>query len=230
MNLVNGTNVMLYYHDEGTNTDIPFACAKNCAMSINPSFRDVTSATSAFAKQVIPDIYEWSVSIDGLVTLSNYGYLFLTDLITSRLSILIKFVVDNGPDGLVIYSGQAYPGQFTLTGNYNEAAMYQVTMMGTGAYNSTGTTITPSGVVIEGGTVTRFEYTVPSDGATITIAATIGASAITVFARGTAGEPTIKYTGSPTGDEIKFTTGTGTFEAASDTPFLAGEKISGSFN
>ena len=230
MNLVDGTDVMLYYHDEGTGDDIPFACAKNCAMSINPSFREVTSASSAFFKQIIPDIAEWSVSIDGLVTLSNYGYLFLTDLITARTSILIKFVVDNGPDGLVIYSGQAYPGQFTITGNYNEAAMYQVTMMGTGAYSSTGTTITPTGVVIVGGTVTRFEYTVPADSTTIVISATIGASAIIAFDRGASNSPVIKYTGSPTGDEIKFTTGTGTFEAASDTPFLAGEKISGSFN
>jgi len=229
MNVVNGTNVMLYYHDAENNKDIPFACAKNCAFTINPTFRDVTSAASAFFKQVIPDIAEWSISIDGLVTLSNYSYLFLTDLQQARTSILIKFVVDNGPDGLVIYSGMAYPGPFTLTGNYNDAAMYNVTMVGTGAYSSTGTTVTPTGVVISGGTVTRFEYTVPADSATITIAATIGASAIIAFDRGTANSPTIKYTGSATGDEVVFNTGGGTFTVATDTPFLAGEKISGSF-
>lgn len=224
---VNGTDIMLYYHDVATDTDIPFACAKTSFFEISPTFKNVTDYASAFFIKQKPDIASWQMGVSGLVILSNYSYLFISDLITARTSILVKYVIDNGADGLVIYAGSCYPAQLRIDGNYNEAAIYTCTLVGTGAFNSTGTTVTPIGVVITGGTVTRFEYTVPADGVTITIGATIGASVITVFARGTAGEPTIIYTGSPTGDEVKFTSSTGVFEVGIDTPFLAGEKIWG---
>ncbi len=225
--IVTGQDVQLYYHDSDTDTDIVFACARGCVMNINPNFKNVTDYASAFAVKNKRDSYSWGVSIDGLLTLENYSYLFLTDLIQSRESILIKFVVDNGAGGLVIYSGLVFPGPFTATGNHGEVATYSVQLVGTGPYNSTGTQVTPTGILVEGGSVTRFEYTVPVEGTSITVPGLIGASAITVFARGTAGEPTIIYAGTPAGDEIKFTTSTGSFTSGNDTPFLAGEKIWG---
>ena len=226
---VNGTNMMLYYHDVDTDTDIPFACARECAMTITPTFKDVTDYTSAFFKKVKPDIAEWGITVNGLIILSNYSYLFMTDLQLARTSILVKFVVDNGADGLVIYAGSVYMGQITLTGNYNSEGVYSAQLVGTGAWNSTGTQVTPTGIVVQGGTVTRFEATKSGTGTTIVISATIGASVITVFARGTAGTPKIIYTGSPTGDQILFTTSTGTFTAPSDNPFLDTEELWGNF-
>ena len=228
-NAVNGTNMMLYYHRVSDNTDIAFACAKNCQMTITPTFKEVTDYASAFFKKVKPDIAEWSISVDGLVILSNYSYLFMTDLQQARASILVKFVIDNGSDGLVIYAGSVYMGPITLSGNYNEAGMYSAQLIGTGAYNSTGTQVTPGGVVISGGSVTRFEFTVVTAGTTVVIASTIGASVITIFGRSGVDTPQIIYTGSPTGSQVKFTSSTGTFEAPADNPWLVGEQLYGNF-
>lgn len=228
-NPVKGKDMMLYYHDVATNTDIPFACSKNCTMNITPTFKDVTDYTSAFFKKVKPDIAEWSISVDGLIILSNYSYLFMTDLQLSRASILVKFVVDNGADGLVIYAGSVYMGPINLTGNFNEAGMYSVQLVGTGAYNSTGTQVTPTGVLIQGGVPTRFEGTSASESTTLVIASTIGASFILEFNRGGSNATQIIYSGTPTGQQIKFDTTTGTFSTATDNPFAAGEEISGDF-
>jgi hypothetical protein len=226
---VNGTNVMLYYHRVSDDTDVPFACARQCVLNITPSFTNVTNQSSAWYKEVKRDISEWGVSVDGLTILSNYSYLFLTDLEQARTTILIKFVVDNGADGLVIYAGNVYPGPFTLTGNYNEASVYSVQLVGTGAYNSTGTSVTPGGVVIEGGSVTRFEATVVTSGLTFVISATIGANVITQFDRGGSNVTKIIYSGSPVGNEVKFDTVTGTFTVAVGNEWVASEEVSGNF-
>lgn len=227
--VVTGNNMNLYYHRVSDNTDILFACARNCQMVITQTFKDVTNYTSAFYKQVKPDIAEWSVSGEGLVVLSNYSYLDITTLQQNRSSILIKFVVDNGSGGLVIYSGSVYIGNITLVGNYNSQGVYSFQLVGSGPWNSTGTQVTPTGITVQGGTVTRFEAIKSGDGTTIVIPATIGASVITVFARGTAGTPRIIYTGAPTGDQILFTTSNGTFTTASDNPFLDTEELWGNF-
>ncbi len=227
--IVTGQDVQLYYHDVDTDTDIVFACARSCTMNINPNFKNVTDYASAWYQKVKRDLTTWGVNIEGLLTLENYSYLFLSNLEASRETILIKFVVDNGAGGLVIYSGLVYPGPMGFTANNNEIGTYSVQLIGTGPYSSTGTQVTPTGILVEGGSVARFEYTVPVDGTSITVPGLIGASVITIFARGTAGEPTIIYAGTPAGDEIKFTTSTGSFTSGNDTPFLAGEKIWGNY-
>ena len=221
-----GTNMMLYYHDTGTDTDIPFACAKNCVFSISPTFKDVTDYTSAFYKKVKPDIAEWGISGDGLVILSNYSYLYLTTLQQARTSILVKFVIDNGTDGLVIYAGNVYVGQIQITGIFNDAGMYSFQLVGTGAWNSTGTQVTPTGIVVEGGSVTRFEYTVSAGGTVITISSTIGASTIVQLDRGGSNVVELIFTGSPTGNQVLWNPA-GTFTVAAGNEWLAGEQLSG---
>lgn len=227
-NPVLGTNMMLYYHDVDTDTDIPFACAKNCVFSITPSFKDVTDYQSAFYKKVKPDIAEWGISGDGLVILSNYSYLYLTTLQQSRASIIVKFVIDNGTDGLVIYAGSVYIGQIQITGNYNEQGMYSFNLIGTGPWNSTGTQVTPTGIVVEGGSVTRFEYTVNSTGTVITISATIGANTIVQLDRGGSNVVELIFAGTPTGNQVLWTSD-GKFTVATGNEWLASEQLSGLF-
>ena len=50
MNNVAGKNIMLYYHNPITNTDIPFACSTNCTFSVQVGQKEVTSQTSACYK------------------------------------------------------------------------------------------------------------------------------------------------------------------------------------
>ena len=225
---VDGTKVMLYFHDSDTDTDIPFACGQTSYFKIDPSFKDVTDYQSAFYGKRKPDISWWEMGIQGLVILSNYSYLFITNLIASRASMLAKFVVDNGADGLVIYSGNCYPSAFNLTGNYNEAAVYTTTLLGSGAWNSTGTQVTPGGIVVEGGSVTRYEYTVSASSLVITVNATIGANTIVELNRGGSNVTEMIFTGSPTGNQVLWKPD-GTFTVASGNDWLIGEELSGSY-
>ena len=77
MNPVLGTNMVLYYHDTVTNTDIPFACSTSCAFDVQVDQKEVTSQTSAWYREYKNDTATWTVNCDGLVTLNGYGYLFL---------------------------------------------------------------------------------------------------------------------------------------------------------
>ena len=56
MNNVAGKNIMLYYHNPITNTDIPFACSTNCTFSVQVGQKEVTSQTSAWYKEFKNDI------------------------------------------------------------------------------------------------------------------------------------------------------------------------------
>lgn len=224
-----GNDVVLYKHNVTENTDVPFACAAECSMTITPSFKDVTDYASAFFKKTKPDIAEWSVSIQGLIILSNYSFLFLTSLQLSRESILMKFVVDCGADGLVIYAGNCYVGTIQLAGNFNEVATYTAQLVGTGAYNSTGTQVTPTGILVSGATPTRFQGAAVSDSVDLVVTSTIGASRILEFNRGGSNTTQIIYSGTPVNNQIKFTTATGTFTASADNPFVATEEVSGDF-
>lgn len=224
---VNGTNIMLYYHDVDTDTDIPFACARTSSFEIQQTFKNVTSYTSAFFTQIKPDVCSWNMGVEGLTILSNYSYLFISDLILARTPILVKYVIDNGTDGLVIYAGSCYPNGLRVTGNYNEASVYSTTLLGTGAFNSTGTQVTPGGIVVEGGATLRYEKTVASENVTISVSELVGVAQVLTVDRGAANVTQIIYTGSPTGGQILVNLSAGTLTASADNPFLAGEEISG---
>ena len=160
-----GKNIMLYKHYEPSETypegaDVPFACSTNATFSVNVDQKEVTSQSSAWYREYKNDIATWQISCDGLVTLDNYGYLFLLQQQQNRETIQIKFVVDNGVDGLVIISGSCNLTSLSINGPYKDISTYSVTLQGTGAYGTTGTTVTPSGtVIVAGGVVYDKQYT-----------------------------------------------------------------------
>lgn len=73
----------------------------------------------------------------------------------------------------------------------------------------------------------RFEHTVLSEGTSVIVTDLIGVSKVLSIARKTQETPEIKYLGSPTNGQIKVNLATGELEVNSDTPFFAGEKLSG---
>ena len=158
MNNVTGKNIMLYYHNPITNTDIPFACSTNCAFSVQVGQKEVTSQSSAWYREYKNDIASWTISCDGLVTLQNYGYLYLLQLQQSRASIQVKFVIDNGTLGLVVISGTCNLTSLQINCPWKEIATYSVSLQGTGAYGTSGTSVTPSGTVVVSGSVYTKQY------------------------------------------------------------------------
>ena len=211
---VQGKNIMLYYHEPASETyptgrDIAFACSTNCSFSVNVDQKEVTSQTSAWYREFKNDIANWSISCDGLVTLTGYGYLFLLQQQQNRTQILIKFVIDNGVDGLVIISGNCNLTSLQINAPYKEIGTYSVSLQGSGAYGTTGTTINPSGVVIiAGGQVYMKQYTAAGGESTITWSDMIGKICLGVT-RGGVEVRTILTSGVPTGENVTFNSTTG---------------------
>jgi predicted secreted protein len=160
--------------------DTPFACSTNCTYSVQVAQKDVTSQTSAWYKEYKNDIATWNITCDGLITLNNYGYLFLLQLQQSRASIFVKFVIDNGTFGLVIISGTCNMTSLQINGPYKDIATYAVSLQGTGAYGLTGTTINSNGIITLGGSVTNKQYTAAGGETTISWTDMIGKTCIYV--------------------------------------------------
>ena len=206
---VTGKNIMLYKYDEATETDIPFACSTNCSFSVNVDQKEVTSQSSAWYREFKNDVASWTITCDGLITLDNYGYLFLLELQQSRESILVKFVIDNGVDGLVIISGNCNLTSLTINAPYKDIATYSVSLQGSGAYTTSGTSINQNGViVIANGQVYMKQATAAGGETTITWADMIGKTCLG-FTRGGVEVREILTTGTPTNDQIKFNSASG---------------------
>ena len=207
MNNVTGKNIMLYYHDSVTNTDIPFACSTNCTFSVQVGQKEVTSQTSAWYREYKNDTASWSISCDGLVTLQNYGYLYLLQLQQSRASIQVKFVIDNGTLGLVVISGTCNLTSLQINGPWKDIATYSVSLPGTGAYGTSGTTVTPSGTVVVSGSVFTKQYVASGGETTITWSDMIGKTCLYVSRGGVDVREIVSTT--PTGEQVKWNSGTG---------------------
>jgi predicted secreted protein len=229
MAAVIGNNVMLYWHrtDVDPEVDVAFACSTNCTFNVSVEQREVTSQSSAWFRQFKNDIASWSVTCDGLITLSGFSYLFMLDKQITREPIEIKFVVDNGVDGLTIINGICNITSLAINAPQKDVATYNISLQGSGAYNTTGTEVDPSGVIIVGANPVKTKgYTASGGETSITFADTIGYACLYV-SRGGVDAQNILTSGVPTGDDVKFVSATGvlTFGRA----LAAGEYIRGLF-
>jgi hypothetical protein len=209
-----GKNIMLYYHEPPSEAypegrDIAFACSTNCSFSVDVEQKEVTSQTSAWYREFKNDVASWSISCEGLITLNGYGYLFLLEQQQNRTQIEVKFVIDNGVDGLVIISGNCNLTSLQINGPYKDIATYSVSLQGSGAYGLTGTTINPEGVVIIGGGAVYTKGTTAAGGeTTITYSDMIGKSCLYV-SRGGIDVQGILSSGTPVDEQVKWVSSTG---------------------
>ena len=193
---------------------VPFGAATNCSFEVSVDQKEVTSASSAWFKEYKNDVASWSINADGFVALSDYSYLFLANLQLTRQPILIKFQVDNdngdgsGTLGYSIFTGTANLSSLSLSAGVEAASTYSVSLQGSGAYTITGTQVTPAGVVIETSNVIMYQYTATGGETTVTFAAAIGGTCLSVT-RGGIEVRTIQTTGAPTGDNVTFNASTG---------------------
>lgn len=193
---------------------VPFGAATNCSFEVSVDQKEVTSQSSAWFKEYKNDVASWSINADGFVALSDYSYLFLANLQLTRQPILIKFQVDNdngdgsGTLGYSIFTGTANLSSLSLSAGVEAASTYSVSLQGSGAYTITGTQVTPGGVVIETSNVIMYQYTATGGETTVTFAAAIGGTCLSVT-RGGMEVRTILTTGTPTGDDVRFNSSTG---------------------
>jgi len=212
-NNIQGKNIMLYYHEAPSEEypegrDIPFACSTNCTFNVQVGQKEVTSQSSAWYSEYRIDVASWSISCDGLVTLNGYGYLNFLNIQQNRTPIQIKFVIDNGADGLVIISGTCNLSNFQMNAPFKDIATYSVSLQGTGAYGTTGTSVNPSGtVIVAGGVVTDKQYTAAGAETTITWSDMIGKTCLYV-SRGGVDVRDIVASGA-TGEQVAWNSTTG---------------------
>lgn len=211
---VQGKNIMLYKHyapseEYPLGRDVAFACSTNCSFSVQVDQKEVTSQTSAWYREYKNDIANWSITCDGIITLDGYGYLDFLDIQQNRTPISIKFVIDNGIDNLVIISGTCNLSSFQINAPYKEIATYSVSLQGSGAYGTTGTSVTPEGtVIVAGGQIYSKGYTASGGEISITWTDMIGKSCLYV-SRGGIDVQNIISTGIPIDEEVKWVSSTG---------------------
>lgn len=212
---VQGNNIILYYFEPASVTypsgrDIAFSCSTNCTFSVSVDQKEVTSQTSAWYREFKNDTASWTVTCDGLITLDGYGYLFLLQQQQARTTILVKFVIDNGVDGLVVISGDSNLTSLQINAPYKDIATYSVSLQGTGAYATTGTEINPEGVVIvAGGAVYTKGFTAAGGETTKVYTDMIGKVCLYV-SRGGIDVQDILVTGTPVDEQVKWNSTTGT--------------------
>ena len=229
MAAVIGQNIMLYWHrtDVDPEVDVAFACSTNCTFNVSVDQKEVTSYSSAWFREYKNDVATWSVTCDGLITLTGFSYLFMLDKQLTRTPIEIKFVVDNGVDGLTIINGTCNISSLAINAPYKDVATYNVSLQGTGAYNTTGTEVNPEGVIIVGSNPVKTKgYTASGGETSITFADTIGYACLYV-SRGGVDAQNILTSAAPTGDDVRFVSATGVLTFGR--PLAAGEYIRGLF-
>jgi predicted secreted protein len=202
---------MLYWHnvDVDPAEDVAFACSTTCTFNVNVDQKEVTSQTSAWFREYKNDIATWSVTCDGLITLTGFSYLFMLNKQLTREPIEIKFVVDNGVDGLTIINGTCNISSLAINAPQKDVATYNISLQGSGAYNTTGTEVNPEGIIIVGANpVLTKGYTAAGGETTVTFADAIGYTCLYV-SRGGIDAQNIITSGTPTGDNVKFLSSTG---------------------
>ncbi len=220
---------MLYWHrtDVEPEVDVAFACSTSCAFNVSVDQKEVTSQSSAWFREYKNDVATWNVTCDGLIILNGFSYLFMLEKQLSRTPIEIKFVVDNGADGLTIINGICNISSLAINAPVKDVATYNVSLQGSGPYNTTGTEVDPSGVIIVGANPVKTKgYTASGGETSITFADTIGYACLYV-SRGGVDAQNILPTGTPTGNDVRFVSATGVLTFGR--PLAAGEYIRGLF-
>lgn len=200
--LINGRNVVLYKYDGTTYESIPFACATECTLTNNLELKEITNQSSANFREFKPDMNSWSISGSGFVILNTeYNYLTQLGAIINRELLTVKFIIDNGGvNGLSIFTGNCYLINLSIVGADDNLSTYALQLQGTGVPSLAGTTVTPGGVIITGGSVVQvFQLTATEGQTSLTFSGAIGLDMLYGSRGGIAIQP-LAYVGSPSGN------------------------------
>lgn len=228
--VINGSNILLYQYDPITFLGVPFGAARNCTFSTSVDQVEVTTTNTASFKEYLGSQISWGISADGFIALSDYSYLFLLNKLKSKEQIVVKFQIDNDNDdgsgalGYSVFTGVVNIVNLDMSGPVEGAATYSVSLQGTGPYTISGTQVNPGGVVVVGSNVVMFDYTAAGGETSITWVGAIGLSCVTVT-RGGVEVRSIITSGTPTGENVRFNSSTGTLTFATARPLESDEFV-----
>ena len=208
----------------------PFGASTNCTFNTSVDQVEITTLATGSYKEYIGSQVNWNVSVDGLIALSGYSYLSLLSKLQNKQSIEVRFSIDNdngdGSDtyGYSIIAGTCNIVSLDINGPMENASSYSANLQGTGAYSITGTQVIDGGSTISTSSVNSFSYIAAGGETSVTFAGAIGATCISVT-RGGVEVRVISTTGTPTDENVVFTSATGVLTFATARPLEVDEFV-----
>ena len=127
MGIVNGTNLVLYAVDGGTN--YAFGHSRSFTLNIEANPIDVTSRTSAGWAESIMGARSFTLDFEGLVDYEDYiDPAWITAAINNRTKFLAKFT-DN-LEGSLVFNGYVYVSNMTIDSPMEDVVTYSGTLQG----------------------------------------------------------------------------------------------------
>lgn len=128
MGLVNGTNLVLYINDAGT--DRAFGHSRSFSLNLEASPIDATSRDSAGWSEFIMGQRSFTFDFEGLVNFDdNINIEFLNNAVINRTKFLVKFTTDLG--GSLVFNGYCYISSITADSPMEDVVTYSGTLQGT---------------------------------------------------------------------------------------------------
>lgn len=211
--IVKGENIILFIYDDGMWK--PVVCGRDC--TFDTQAEDIeTSITGAGAWRTFEyKALTWTCSFDGVILLDGTNELSLQDLRAyqySRQKVLIRYQREDDASNVYTDEGYALISSISDTGNYADVGTFSISLKGTGPLDAV---IVPTPV--QGGKVFRFEYTAIG-GETEIIDSNLETKDILDVVVDGVGRSVIILSGTPVGQEVRYSSALGKIEFPFDLP------------
>tara|TARA_R100000995_G_C3482748_1_gene125070 strand:+ start:233 stop:667 length:435 start_codon:yes stop_codon:yes gene_type:complete len=142
MAILNGTDIRLY----DSTTNILVAFAQNGSINLNLSLREITNKQSGGYKESLESTRDFTIDIDGAYAWTDASGsaltngaddLALTNIITNRTPLVVRFGNTGGATGDTYYQGSVFLTSFSVSAGTEDTATYSMSFEGTGALTQT---------------------------------------------------------------------------------------------
>ncbi len=204
--LVKGEDYTIYIFDGGLWKR--YACGRSGNLSVETSTIETTVTGSGDYRTFLPEVHSFTGSIDGIISLAQAGWMTLPELRALELQktkLLMRFTRININGDVYTDEAYFYITNTTDTGSFDGIATFSIALQGTGAITQIFTPPPPNL-----GEVYRYPAmgsTAPvAPGTTFIIVPGLGNKNILEVVRDGRGNNDIITSGTPVGQEAKYTT------------------------
>jgi predicted secreted protein len=128
MGLVNGTNLVLYINDGGT--DKAFGHSRSFSLNLEAAPIDATSRDSEGWSEFIMGQRSFTFDFEGLISFEDdINIEYLNQAIIDRTKFLVKFTTDL--EGDLVFNGYCYLSSVTIDSPMEDVVTYSGTLQGT---------------------------------------------------------------------------------------------------
>lgn len=136
--MIHGKDLILYFQGDGITGDTgkmyPVACDQSCTMEIMADMIESTGNVDNIFKYFLPTTLSTKISGNGLIDFTKvFGVPDLQTIMLQRRQLLMRFIYQKSDAERIIYTGNGYLSDLSITGAVNNAGAfsYQITISGT---------------------------------------------------------------------------------------------------